>query len=178
MIFASLFFVAAAAAVAQVACSSDSTTAPPPAPSATPVVPDSGTFSFGDTTKTRTVAITGAGTVVSGATSDSGPQAVNCTSDGTTTTGACTAQYQDTLYQTAANGWLFDHWDPGASTSSTYYIGQASPDTITAVFVKDKTPIPPVVDSGPTPDTGTPDTSTPDTGTPDTGTDASDSGHD
>jgi hypothetical protein len=181
----SLLAASVAVALVQIACGGDDS-APAAKGTPTPTVQDSGGFSLSDAESGTTVTITGAGTVYTGGPFAKSNLAVNCTSDGTTTTGNCKAEYQDTLYAVAAPGWSFSHWDPGSISGSTYYVGPVTP-ALTAVFVTDTTAVvpdaapPPPVDAGH--DTGTADTGTDapadtgpaDTGSPDTG---ADTGHD
>jgi hypothetical protein len=80
---------------------------------------------------TIAIAIQGKGAVVSR------DARVNCTSDGSTTTGTCSTYYEETLYAEAASGWSFSHWDPAVSDTSALLLTVASPTAVTAVFKQD-----------------------------------------
>jgi hypothetical protein len=168
LFFASLLAVSAAVALVQIACGGDDNAPATTPPTGTPTVQDSGGFQFSDAESGTTVVITGAGTVYTNGSPDSSTPPVTCSSDGTTTTGNCKAEFQDTLYAVPANGWSFSHWDPGAISAPTYFVGQSAPSPLTAVFVTDTIPQP---DAGPQPT----DSGAHDTGAHDTGTDSSDS---
>lgn len=78
-----------------------------------------------------TIAIQGKGSVVSRDTR------VDCTSDGTTTTGTCTTYYEAILYAAPVLGWSFSHWEPAVSDSSAFLVTMAAPAAVTAVFTQD-----------------------------------------
>jgi hypothetical protein len=181
LFFASLLAASAAVALVQIACGGDDNAPATTPPSNQPTVQDSGGFGFSDAESGTTIAITGAGTVFTNGVQDSQVPPVTCASDGTTTTGNCKAEFQDTLYAVPANGWSFSHWDPGAITGSTFYVGQSTPNPLTAVFVADNTKQPDAAPPPPPPDAGVHDTGTDsadsavtDTGPQDTGADAHD----
>ncbi len=115
------------------ACSSSAKEPPAPSPSSqtgsTSGEDTTNTYDAGQVPASYAVQIQGAGHV---ATVD---HSVDCTSDGTATTGKCTAQFGDTIYAGAALHWGFDHWEPTNSTDFSLMIGRATPPTITAVFV-------------------------------------------
>jgi hypothetical protein len=62
---------------------------------------------------------------------------IDCTSDGTTTSGTCSAYYETALYAEPAPGWSFSHWEPAVSGTAALLLTLASPPQVTAVFTQD-----------------------------------------
>jgi hypothetical protein len=118
-------------AMALVACSSDdgggTTKSKESLAPSTP--PDDG-FQYAADPGSVAVSITGHGAVYSGDTA----KTVACVSDGTTTTGTCSAPQQATLYAAPASGSFFVRWDPEGEKSPTLFVNPSTPSKLTAVF--------------------------------------------
>jgi hypothetical protein len=79
------------------------------------------------------LAITGQGRII---TKDG---SLDCSSDGTTTSGVCEGTPPFTLYEAhefGSDDWQFDHWEPSGETKQSLLVtAWAAPETVTGVFV-------------------------------------------
>jgi hypothetical protein len=150
-VLVSLFVASVGVAAVQVACTTD-VSAITGTGSGTPDAAstfDAGHFLFPDAGVGTQIVIQGTGTVFGGSTEEpdgATVDAINCTTVGGTgsakATGTCFAPQQSTLYVTSPTGWTFSEWAPSGSSSSTFYVDESTPASITAIFIADGANVP------------------------------------